>query len=484
MRARILDEANRKWWTLAAVSFGLFMIMLDNTVVNVALPSIQRVARPQGLRSSSGSSTGYALTFAALMLTGGKLADLFGRRRIFILGLVDLHRSPRSPAGSRGAQRSLIACARRQGVGAALMNPATLSIISATFPPRQRGTGDRHLGRRLGDGARDRAARRRPDLTEHINWNWIFFINVPVGALGDRRRAARHRRVARHVARAAASTCPGSSRRPLGLFALTYGLIEANTYGWTSAPDPRRLRGAPPSGLALFVLLEHAPAAADARPLAVPNRAFAGANIVCCSSGSRCSASSSTCRSTCSRILGYSPVAGGGDLPADDDADHLRRAAGRKPLRPDRLAVADGGGLTLVAVSLVLFSRLGTDSALLGLVPGLVIGGIGMAAAMAPMTAAAMGSVPAGQGRRRLGRAEQLPPGRRIARHRGHGRDRRRRRDELRELGATPAGGVRRRVPGRAARRRASCFVGAVIAAPDARRTPRHRRQAAPPRRA
>src|SRR6204780_4819335 len=87
MKARIFAEENRKWWTLAAVSFGLFMIMLDNTVANVALPSMQRSLH---LKTSELEwiVAGYALTFGAFMLTGGKLADLFGRRLIFVLGLV------------------------------------------------------------------------------------------------------------------------------------------------------------------------------------------------------------------------------------------------------------------------------------------------------------------------------------------------------------------------------------------------------------
>ena len=87
MKTRILAEENRKWWTLGAVAFGLFMIMLDNTVVNVALPSIQRDLHI-GVSELEWVVNGYALTFAVLMLTGGKLADLFGRRRIFIVGLV------------------------------------------------------------------------------------------------------------------------------------------------------------------------------------------------------------------------------------------------------------------------------------------------------------------------------------------------------------------------------------------------------------
>ena len=82
-----MAEENRKWWTLAAVAFGLFMIMLDNTVVNVALPSIQRDLHVS-ISELEWVVTAYALTFAALLITGGKLADLYGRRRIFMIGLV------------------------------------------------------------------------------------------------------------------------------------------------------------------------------------------------------------------------------------------------------------------------------------------------------------------------------------------------------------------------------------------------------------
>ena len=99
MRARIFAEENRKWWTLAAVAFGLFMIMLDNTVVNVALPTIGRDF-DTGLSELEWVVNGYALTFGVLMLTGGKLADLLGRRRIFIAGSRS-SRSPRSPAAWR-----------------------------------------------------------------------------------------------------------------------------------------------------------------------------------------------------------------------------------------------------------------------------------------------------------------------------------------------------------------------------------------------
>src|SRR5690349_6694836 len=181
MRARILAPENRKWWTLAAVAFGLFMIMLDNTVVNVALPSIRR---DLGVAVSELEWTvnAYALTFAVLMLTGGKLADLLGRRLIFMVGLV-VFTGASLWCGLADSSGMLIAARAVQGAGAALMNPATLSIITATFPPRERGAA---LG--IWAGVSAMALAIGPLLggliTEHIGWNWIFYVNVPVGLLG------------------------------------------------------------------------------------------------------------------------------------------------------------------------------------------------------------------------------------------------------------------------------------------------------------
>src|SRR3954466_7997900 len=134
MRQRLVPPDNKKWWTLGAVSFGLFMIMLDNTVVNVALPSIQRELGV-GLSELEWIVAGYALTFAALMLTGGKLADAYGRRLIFVVGIV-IFTLASLACGLANTGGVLIGSRIVQGVGAALMNPATLSIIAATFAPR------------------------------------------------------------------------------------------------------------------------------------------------------------------------------------------------------------------------------------------------------------------------------------------------------------------------------------------------------------
>src|SRR5947207_1375970 len=136
MKARMLAEENRKWWTLAAVSFGLFMIMLDNTVVNVALPSI-RSDLHRSVSELAWVVNAYALTFGVLLLTGGKLADLFGRRLIFVTGMI-IFTGASLWCGLAGGANSLIAARTVQGIGAALMNPATLGILTSAFPPRQR----------------------------------------------------------------------------------------------------------------------------------------------------------------------------------------------------------------------------------------------------------------------------------------------------------------------------------------------------------
>src|SRR5919201_264434 len=137
MKARLFAEENRKWWTLAAVAFGLFMIMLDNTVVNVALPAIERDLKIS-ISQLEWIVTAYALTFAALLITGGKLADLYGRRKMFVAGLVVFTLSSLA-CGLAPSAGFLIGARTVQGVGAALMNPATLSIVTAPFPSRQRG---------------------------------------------------------------------------------------------------------------------------------------------------------------------------------------------------------------------------------------------------------------------------------------------------------------------------------------------------------
>src|SRR3712207_5739612 len=132
-----LSEHNRKWWTLGAMCFALFMVMLDNTVTNVALPSIQRTF-DASLSSLEWTINAYTLSFAVLLVTGGRLGDIFGRRRVFLIGVV-IFAAASATIGFAPTEHWLVASRALQGVGAALMMPATLSIITNAFPPRERG---------------------------------------------------------------------------------------------------------------------------------------------------------------------------------------------------------------------------------------------------------------------------------------------------------------------------------------------------------
>jgi EmrB/QacA subfamily drug resistance transporter len=388
VRARIFAPENRKWWTLASVSFGLFMIMLDNTIVNVALPSIREDLHIQ-LSELEWVVNGYALTFAVLMLTGGKLADRYGRRLIFIAGLVIFTASSLA-CGLAPDAHMLIAARVAQGAGSALMNPATLSIITATFPPRQRGMA---IGIWAGTSAMALAIGPLVGglITQHIGWSWIFFINVPVGVLGvvvarlvieESRDTSREQRL----------DLPGLITSAVGLFALTYGLIEANNYGWTST----RILGLfalAVVALAAFVLLELRQRLPMLDLSLFKNSTFAGANATMMLVALAMFGVFFYVSLYMQNIIGYSPVqAGASFLPMTILIILIAPIAGKFS---DKIGSRwmMGGGMALVAGSLLIFSRLDQSGGFWDLFPGLIIGGVGMALVMTPTTAAAMGSV-------------------------------------------------------------------------------------------
>jgi EmrB/QacA subfamily drug resistance transporter len=389
MKAKLFAEENRKWWTLTAVSFGLFMIMLDNTVVNVALPSIERSLHLK-VSELEWVVAGYALTFGAFMLTGGKLADLLGRRRIFVAGLVIFTGSSLA-CGLAGSANLLIAARVVQGLGAALMNPATLSIITVTFPPRQRGTA---IGIWAGISALALAIGPLVGgvITERINWNWIFFINVPVGVIAI---AAAYAFISesRDTSKEQRPDIPGLVTSALGLFALSYALIEANSYGWGST----RILGAfavAAVSLVAFVVLELRQRLPMLDLSLFRNATFAGANSVMLLVGLAMFGVFFYVSLYVQQILGYSPIqAGASFLPWTLLIVLLAPQAGRLSDRvgPRWLVT---GGMTVLAGSLFLFSRMSGTETFWGLLPAMILGGIGMSGTMAPVTATAMASVP------------------------------------------------------------------------------------------
>jgi EmrB/QacA subfamily drug resistance transporter len=389
MRQRLLTSENRRWWTLGAVAFGLFMIMLDNTVVNVALPAIQRDLGI-GLSELEWIVTGYALTFAALMLTGGKLADLLGRRLIFVVGLAIFTASSLA-CGMADTGGVLIGARIVQGVGAALMNPATLSIISATFPPQQRGMA---IGIWAGVSALALAIGPLIGglLTEHVGWSWIFFVNVPVGILGI---AASFLLIdeSKDTSAEQRLDLPGLLSSGIGLFALTYALIEGNSYGWTSGRIVAGFVIAVVS-LAVFVLLELRQRVPMLDLTLFQNGTFAGANIVMLLVALAMFGVFFFVSLYMQNVLGYSAVqAGASFLPMTVLIVLVAPIAGKVSDRFGSRWLM-GAGLTLLAVSLLIFSRLDTNSSFWDILPGLIVGGFGMALSMTPTAAAVMRAVP------------------------------------------------------------------------------------------
>jgi EmrB/QacA subfamily drug resistance transporter len=406
MRDRLVTAENRKWWTLAAVGFGLFMIMLDNTVVNVALPTIQRELGA-GLSQLEWIVSGYALTFAALMLTGGKLADLFGRRRVFVIGLAVFSGSSLACALAPSAG-FLIAARVVQGAGAAFMNPATLSIITATFPPRERGTA---IGIWAGVSAIALAIGPLVGglLTEHVGWSAIFYINVPIGLLAIAASLLLIEE-SKDMTHGRRPDLPGQLSAAVGLFAVTYALIEANGYGWGSA----RIVGAFVLGavaLALFVALERHQRAPMLDLGLFRNRTFAGATLLLLLVAIAIFGVFFFLSLYMQNVLHYSPVkAGLAFLPMTFLIMVVAPLAGRlSDRRGSRLLLT--GGMTLLALQLLYFSRLGVGESYWALVPGMLLGGAGLGSAMAPATAAGLSGVSvdkAGVGSAVLNSARQL----------------------------------------------------------------------------
>jgi EmrB/QacA subfamily drug resistance transporter len=389
MRARLFTPENRKWWTLLAVAFGLFMIMLDNTVVNVALPSI---SRDLGISISELEwvVNGYALTFGVLLLTGGKLADLLGRRRIFIVGLVIFTASSLF-CGLANSASMLIGARVVQGVGAALMNPATLSIITATFPPRQRGMA---IGIWAGVSAMALAIGPLVGgaITEHISWSWVFYINVPIGILGifaarifiDETKDTTEQRV----------DLPGLATSAIALFALTYALIDWNAPHGRSHALLLGLFGVAAVFFVAFILLERHQRLPMLDLSLFRNASFASANTVMLLIGLAMFGTFFFVSLFVQNVLGYAPLkAGATFLPMTVLIILVAPNAGRlsDKVGPRAMIVP---GVALVTASLVLFSIQDEASTFWTLLPALVVGGLGMGLAMAPTTSAAMHAVP------------------------------------------------------------------------------------------
>jgi EmrB/QacA subfamily drug resistance transporter len=380
---------DRKWWTLVAVCVGTFMLLLDVTIVNVALPAIQ-TSLNASFSDLQWVVDAYALMLAALLLTTGSLADLFGRRRLFMIGLVifslssllsGLATSPLWLNLARGAQ----------GVGGAAMFSTSLALLGSTFQGRERGTAFGAWGAITGlavaigpvvGGA----------LTTGLSWRWIFLVNVPIGVVA----------LIVCLLRVDESKQSGAHRPDLigvvtfsgALGALIYALIKGDTVGWGSTEIVACLIGAAVLLIAFVLaeLLQRERAMFDLGLFRKPT--FTGGSIAAFGLSAGLFSLLLYLTLYLQDVLGYSAlqaglrflVLSGGILLTSTLAGRLTAFV------PIRLLIAPG--LVLVGVGLLLMRGLDAGSGWTHLIPGFIVAGAGTGLINPPLASTAIGVVP------------------------------------------------------------------------------------------
>ncbi|HEX5896498.1 MAG TPA: MFS transporter [Thermoleophilaceae bacterium] len=376
-----------KWWTLLVVCLSVFMLLLDITVVNVALPDIQ-MELGASFEDLQWVVDAYALALAALLLASGSIADLLGRRRVFVAGLL-LFVTASLLCGLSGSPTMLNVSRGLQGIGGAMMFATSLALIAQEFAPQERGTAFGIWGATTGfavavgplvGGA----------LTEAFGWEWIFLVNVPIGLL---------------TAAITVMRVPDSERDPnaridwagvltfsAGLFCLVFALIRGNDDGWTSTPV-LALFVAAAVLIAAFVAIElnRDQPMLDLQLFRKP--AFTGAQIVAFSLHASMFAMFLYLVLYMQNVLGYSPLETGVRfLPISLLSFLAAPVAGKLAERfPVRAFL--GGGLVLVGVGLTLMSGIDPSDDWTTLLAGFVVAGVGIGFTNPALATTAIGVV-------------------------------------------------------------------------------------------
>jgi EmrB/QacA subfamily drug resistance transporter len=379
----------RRSWALLAVALATFMTYLDNNIVNVALPAIQRDLH----LTTSGLEwivSGYILVFAGLLLAGGRLADAFGRRRLFLIGLT-VFTGASFAAGLAGSAGVLIAARAVQGLGAALVTPTTLAIISAAYPrPRERATA---VGIWAGVGGLALAVGPLLGgvLAQHASWGWIFEINVPVGiatlllgawAITESREPVRRR-----------LDVPGLLLSIVALTALTWALIEGAPRGWTSSLVLGAFAVAAVAGL-VFVVVEQRSTDPMVAIALFRDRVFSGGVLAMMLWAFGLFGIYFFTSLYLQDVLGFSPTeAGLAFLPmalclvtGSVLSERIGRALG--------IGRVVGSAMLLMGIGIATVSLLGADASYLALMPSFIVIGIG-GGLTTPLTATILGAMPA-----------------------------------------------------------------------------------------
>jgi EmrB/QacA subfamily drug resistance transporter len=379
---------DRKWRTLIIVCVGIFMLLLDITIVNVALPKIQRDLH-SSFTDLQWVVDAYSLMLASVVLNAGSLGDLLGRKRVFLTGIV-LFTAASAACGAATSPLFLNLARGAQGIGGAIMFAVSLALLSQEFHGRERGTAFGIWGATIGA-----AVAIGPlvggALTEWAGWRWIFFVNLPIGAacLFFGWRALHESRDEEH----GGIDVPGQVTLSIGLFAFVLGLLRGNDWGWSSGRVVGLLAGAA-AALVVFGLIElrQERPMFDIRLFRVP--AFAGAQVVAFSISSSMFAMFLYFTLYMQNILGYSPLQTGlRFLPLSMisffAAPLSGRLSGRIPFR-----ILLGSGMTLVALALWLMHGVHVSSGWTTLLAGFLIGGIGIGMVNPPLATTAVSVVP------------------------------------------------------------------------------------------
>jgi EmrB/QacA subfamily drug resistance transporter len=378
---------DRKWWTLLAVCTGVFMLLLDITIVNVALPDIQH-AFNASLSDLQWVIDAYALTLAALLLIAGSIADLAGRRLVFATGIVVFTVGSALCGAATGA--TVLALSRAlQGVGGAIMFATSLALLADAFEPQDRGVAFGVFGAITGV-----AIAVGPVLggaiTSGLSWRWIFFVNVPIGALALSMTLIRVKES--RAPDATRPDWPGFVTFTLGLAALVYGLIRSQPDGWGSRTVVGSLITA-----ALLLVMFLAIEARSSRPmldvglLRVPT--FNGGLIAAWAVSASIFSLLTYIVLYLQNILGTSAIRTGLELlPLTAAIFVTAGLAGRLTARvPIRWLI--GPGFALVGAGLLLMRGLSPADTWTHLTPGMIVAGVGAGLISVPLASTAVGVV-------------------------------------------------------------------------------------------
>jgi EmrB/QacA subfamily drug resistance transporter len=379
----------RKWWTLLLVCVATFMLLLDITVVNVALPDIQRDLGAS-LSSLQWVVDAYALTLASFLLVAGSLGDRLGRRRVFAVGL-GIFTLASLLCGLSGDPTLLNLARGLQGIGGGAMFATSLALIAQEFEGRERGTAIGAWGASIGGGVAI-GPLVGGLLTDGLGWEWIFFINVPIGLIAVGLTSTKLVNVA------------GSDPQPIdwaglvtfsgGLFLLIFGLIRGNPEGWGSLVIVASLVGAA-ALLAAFIFVEHRQPNAMLELNLFRTPAFTGVSVVAWALSAGMFAMFLYITLYIQNVLGYTPLeAGVRFIPLTLLSFFVSPIAGKLSARvPARLLL--GLGLGLVGVALLLMRGITPDSEWTTLLPGFIVAGIGIGIVNPGIASTAIGVVEA-----------------------------------------------------------------------------------------